>query len=233
MDICTYCEENSLIITDENITCLQCSRVQPHYLDSDPFSEKEDSLISSSLLDEYCERETLDLVDKNTILRRLDKLRKAISVFSKSDLNFSLIYMSKLERGTSLSPQAFSASVGNLITAKQLDICLSYLKQKLDLKEVGSCLEWQKLLKPYCEKFTFLRQDNLKYMKSLCEKIRLSSNLSVYSIAALVFVLVFSTKKNVLVKKIIHSVSSFSKISIATLRKNCRKFSHFLEDVNL
>ena len=232
MDRCFNCKSVKLLITDENVTCTDCSRVQKnlYYGESRFYCENENEA-SNAFLDENIERMGLGKLDKSVVESRLRSIKHAKSVFSKLDLVISLIYLNKIERGVSLSAQAFSSSLGYLITARQLSNCSEYLKEKLKLTEIGSCLSWEQLLRPYCEMFVYLKPTDLELMKKICEKVRQNSNLSVYSIAAIVFVLCFTKGKGKQFAHILDEVSIFANISKTTLKRNCIKYSLILKKV--
>lgn len=233
MEVCYNCSSWNLLITDENITCRECSRIQPEHFCSESVQLENETHMASDFLEEYAERFYLSKIDRDIIENRLDKIKHAKSVFSKQDLVLTLIYIREVETGSSISTQAFSGHVGYLISAKQLSNCLEYLKDKLKLSEIGSCLNWYQLLKPYCEYFAFLRLEEIDCMKIVCEKVRHSSNLSVYSIAALVFALCFSHKKNICFNQILDKVSLLANISRTTLKKNCNKYSIFVQEISM
>lgn len=220
---CYNCFSENVIETDENFTCINCSHIQSILVLGRQTEKIECYNHSNSFISEYSEREKLSEKDQVEITRRLNILKNRKSVFSKLDLMISLIHMIQIEGGIVKSAQAYCMTIGNLITPKRLNMCLCYLKKELKMTD-KSHLDWLKLLNPFCERYVFLRRNEVEYLKTKCEKLRLMSNLSVFSIAAITFLFCFVHFRDVDFDSFLLEISYFSKISKATLKKNYKKY---------
>ena len=82
MEVCYNCSSWNLLITDENITCRECSRIQPEHFCSESVQLENETHMASDFLEEYAERFYLSKIDRDNIENRLDKIKHAKSVLS-------------------------------------------------------------------------------------------------------------------------------------------------------
>lgn len=225
--LCFNCSSSSIVLTDENSTCLDCSRVQEEvfnppesYSCDDLYDDYEDI---NDFISEYHQRENLSAIERVSIRQKLLKVKNMKSAFSKVEISLSLIYLSKLEGEAVRSVQAFSKACGGLVTAKRLDLCLRHLRRVLNIPK--DSLNWRMLLNPYCQKYILLRALDLNYLEMFCERIHKSSCMNVFSVAATAAACYLKIISPLNQDENFSSIASFSKISNSTLRKNCLKYS--------
>ena len=223
---CYHCSSFNLLETTENLTCLDCSRVQNYSLvESNDFSiPKVDYDFD---LAEFFERSYFTKKEKDLIQHRLNRLRNCKSLFSKNDKIISLLYITNCEGGYFLSPQTFSKQIGCMIKTSKLTKCVNYCVNVLKIKNIDIHVNWCNLLNPYCEKFKFFKQNSITLMTEYCLKIRKISNLSVYTIACLAFLCVYIRNTKCIFKQILNQIASFSKITPTTIRKNYLLYCNF------
>ena len=225
---CYNCTSINLIETEENLTCLDCSRVQSDIIFGERSEERAGEIRLDSFILEYGEREALSRKDQIRIANRLEAIKSVKSVFSKLELSISLIYMNSIEEGCVRSPQAFCRTVGDLVTVKRLNMAVKFLRKKLKNENDDMYLEWSALIEPFCRRYIFLKSDEVNYLKHTCDRLRIQSNMSIFSVAAVSFLVCFVHFRKCDFLNFLSEISRYSKISKSTLKRNCIKFSDIL-----
>ena len=228
MEVCSNCLSDNLICTKENISCLDCSRVNSFIFEEDLAARGCKTDKENAFLNEISERYFLSEKEKNSVLHRLNKLVKYKSVFSKTDLTLALIYIAKAENEYVISPQAFSKNFGGVISPKHLNACINYLCCTLNLHNATANSSWSSVLEPLCERFVFLKSYEVDCLKKLCERLRHESNLSLFSIVTVAFALCYVHFKEADLNMSLKDISTFAKISKTTLKKNYLKYAYLI-----
>ena len=223
MNICVYCRENALLETHENVTCMQCSRVQNDLVFGDQYKIKYEKAIFFDTLEEIDSRQGLSMLEKTNINKHLKALKIKKSTFSKHELCVSLLYIEKMKNNTMISPHAFCLSLGESITVKKMNACCRYINNVLNIERKISPYEWTSILKPYFYHFKIFNSSHKNMIENTCENIARNSNLSVFSTSATAVASFLITVTMFSIKHSVHLGSLYSGISRATLTKNTFK----------
>ena len=221
--LCYNCSSDNIILTNENFTCVDCSHVQldVFYLEERKFTGFSPS--ASDFINEFHQRENLSEEERNIINERLDRLKSMKSAFSKLEISLGLVYITKVEKGSVRSLQAFLRTHGDLVCSKKMELCLKHVKHFLKLPQ--EILDWRVLLEPYCQKYNLLKDKDMEVLKLACEKIHERSCMNIFSVAATAVACYFDVYFPLDKEKNLISIAIFSKISKSTLKKKCKEYS--------
>ena len=225
-DKCYNCSSYNLILTHENLTCKDCSRVQTSVFYSKETSIDYYSEDITDFVSEFHQRENLSRKERNLIIKRLSSLKSVKSAFSKLEISLGLIYLAKVDGGSVKSLQAFIKSHGNLVVLRKMDLCLRHIRNVLRLH--NETLNWRVLLEPYCRKYSILKDYDRNILEKACETIHEESCMNIFSVTAIAVASYFNEFFPFDKIKNMTSIALFSRVSKSTLKKKCLKYSNSL-----
>ena len=228
MDICIYCSSSDVVDTNENITCISCSKVQPFQFLKTEHNSCFTSSKSSDFVQEFQSRYGLTLKEVERVNERLEYMKMRKSAFTKIEISLALIYLGKIQNKSHMSLHAFCSYTGDLTSTKRLNMCYRYVLNILNLKLDSVSADWDNVITPYSDFFKILKKVHLQQIISICENMTKVSNLSIFSICATCILGFLIKVRSQNKEAAVSEVSSYSKISKATLSKNFNKYKEII-----